>query len=145
MAKFCVEITSPDGPFTIEEIQSAIKWLFNHDGQVIRGFYKITEMQEPETSKKVLFTSGMTADEYDLESPEMRPLMMEKIANNIAKFGSLEAWLTVFRQELFHHEMQADTKVQQWYRNKKQLEFIENYARTCGTEEMTKIDPTTPV
>ena len=44
MAKFEIDIFSPDGAFTKEDIKSALVWLMNHDGVVIRGNYSIKEI-----------------------------------------------------------------------------------------------------
>lgn len=46
MAKFIVDISSPDGKFQKFEIEKALAWLMNHDGIVIRGFYTVTELKE---------------------------------------------------------------------------------------------------
>lgn len=46
MAKFIVDVMSPDGPFTKEDVESAIRWLYNHDGIMIRGFWEVKECQE---------------------------------------------------------------------------------------------------
>lgn len=46
MAKFIVDISSPDGKFIKEEIESALNWLMNHNGIMIRGFYKVEEFHE---------------------------------------------------------------------------------------------------
>ena len=42
--KFQIEIFSPDGEFTKEEIEGALAWLMNHDGRVIRGIYSVKEI-----------------------------------------------------------------------------------------------------
>lgn len=45
MAKFEIEVFSPDGEFQEFEIEKALMWLFNHDGVAIRGFYKVKKME----------------------------------------------------------------------------------------------------
>lgn len=46
MAKFLVNIISPDGPFTKEEIEQALMWLCNHDGIAIRSIFTVTELED---------------------------------------------------------------------------------------------------
>lgn len=96
-----------------------------------------------EQPEKVRFESDMDVLSYDLERPDMRPAMLEKIAKNVAKFGSLEGWLQVFRQELWQKRMAADRAVNIWWTNQKQMEFLERFALTSGTEELPGVDPIT--
>lgn len=93
--------------------------------------------------KLVSFETDMYEGTYDLESEEKRPLMLEKIAKNIAKFGSLEGWLLVFRQELEQKRMAANNAVMLYWTNRKQLEFIERFALEGKTAELPGIDPLT--
>jgi len=43
--KFMVDAMSPDGPITKEDIESAMRWLYNHDGVVIRGIWEVKEIE----------------------------------------------------------------------------------------------------
>ena len=43
--KFEIDIISPDGKFTKEEIELALMWLCNHDGVAIRATYKVKELE----------------------------------------------------------------------------------------------------
>lgn len=45
MSKFLIEIDSPDGPVTKEEIRKCLNWLMNHDGVAWRGMYRVEEIQ----------------------------------------------------------------------------------------------------
>lgn len=42
--RFEIDIMSPDGPFTVEEIEEALRWLMNHDGKAIRGFFSVKKL-----------------------------------------------------------------------------------------------------
>lgn len=46
MAKFIVDIFSPDGEFQEFEIEKALSWLMNHDGIAIRGFFTVTKVEK---------------------------------------------------------------------------------------------------
>lgn len=43
MAKFIIDIFSPDGEFKEFEIEKALAWLCNHDGIAIRALYTVKE------------------------------------------------------------------------------------------------------
>ncbi len=43
MAKFEIEINSPDRKFLKYEIEKALIWLMNHDGIEIRGSFTVKE------------------------------------------------------------------------------------------------------
>lgn len=45
MSKFLIDIFSPDGEFTKEDIETALKWLMNHDGVAIRGFFDVEKVK----------------------------------------------------------------------------------------------------
>lgn len=52
MSKFVIDINSPDGEFQKFEIENALSWLMNHDGIVIRGLFKVTEV-DASTEKEI--------------------------------------------------------------------------------------------
>lgn len=52
MAKFIIDISSPDGKFVKSEIEKALAWLMNHDGVAIRGFYSVEEITDEIPYKK---------------------------------------------------------------------------------------------
>lgn len=45
MSKFVIEISSPDGPVTKQEIEDAMNWMTNHDGKAFRALITVTEIE----------------------------------------------------------------------------------------------------
>lgn len=52
--KFEIDIYSPDGEFTKEEIESALLWLCNHDGKAIRAMWQVKELGENKDESKLI-------------------------------------------------------------------------------------------
>lgn len=53
MARFLIEVTSPDGNFTSREIRKALGWMMGHDGMMFRGFYSVKKVRETRNKSRV--------------------------------------------------------------------------------------------
>lgn len=89
---------------------------------------------------KVVFESSLDPRTYDLDGPDLLPHMMDKLNNNVQKFGSAEGWASVLRQEVFGKKELAERYVNSWWAAQRQLEFVERYIINSGSIQNEKLD-----